>query len=295
VGRGRRPRDARSQLNPTGPASGHNAMHDIDFLPAEYRQRYARRHSKPWRLLVLGAFAVAISVAALGQHRGRVRLDGQLAEIVPQYEAVVTCSQDLKLLESRLELSRADAELFTYLRHRWPTTQVLDALLARLPEEITFEQLEIRQETPQGQMPAGPLSREQREAETERTAALPPGARQLQSLRLEYDVQRTVITVTGLTSDSASLHRYLGELGQVELFAEAELQTIERDQMSGTSKLRFSASLEVQPGYGQPGGPTQPAADPAESMDDFRTARWTGSSPGVAAAAKTLNRASRRR
>jgi len=231
-------------------------MQDIDFLPAEYRQEHAQRRSQPWRIVVVGAFAAVIAVAAFGQHQRRTRLESLDAEITPAHEAAVQGNQGLQDLKSQLELARADAELFTYLRHRWPSTRILDALLASLPDEITFEQVEIRQEAPAGRLSVGSLSREEREAEDERLAGLPPAARDLGQLREQFDVEKTVVTITGLTTDSGALHRYLGKLSRVELFRKAELDTIDSDQIGGAAKLRFSVSLVVRPGYGQAGGPT---------------------------------------
>ena len=235
-------------------------MQQIDFLPAEYRQKHARRQSKPWRILVVGVFAVAIAFAALDQHRRRALLEDQLAEIGPRYEAVVQVGQDIRELDEKLDLAGADAELFTYLRHRWPQTRILEALLGPLPDEITFEQLEIRQESPGGKRPGGPLSRTEREAEDERLASLPAAARDLERLRDEFDRLKTVVTITGMTTQSAALHCYLGELNRVDLFSKAELDTIESD--AGDPQLRFSISLVVRPGYGQPGCPSPEPADP---------------------------------
>lgn len=228
-------------------------MNEIDFLPAEYRQKRGQRHAQPWRVVVVAGFAALVAIAAFGQNRRLTNLDAQLAEVVPRYEAAAAGNEELKGLAGRIERARADAELFTYLRHRWPATQILDGLLAPLPDEIIFERLEIHDEASAGGSADERLSRADREAESERRAALPAAARDLEALRSQFDKRQTIVTIAGLTTDSAVLHRYLGELSRRGLFAKAELDAIESDPASG--KLRFRVSLAVRPGYGQPGGP----------------------------------------
>jgi len=233
-------------------------MHDIDFLPAEYRQKHAQRHAQPWRVVVVASFALVIAASAAAQHRRRSQLEERLAEILPQYDAVVASNEDLGKLHVQLQQTRAEAELYAYLGHRWPTTQILDALLAPLPDEITFQRLEIRPESPAGRPAGGPTSREDREAEAQRLATLPPAALDLEELRGRCDGKETLVTISGLTDDSGALHRYLGDLARQELFSKAELDTIESDAAAGETppRLRFRATLVVRPGYGQPGGPT---------------------------------------
>lgn len=242
-------------------------MHEIDFLPAEYRQKDAQRQSKPWRVVVVGVFVAVIGFAAAGQHRRRAMLEDELIAVGPKYEAIVKVGQEVEALQQELDLAAADAELFTYLRHRWPQTQILDALLDPLPDEIAFEQLAIHRESPGRSRSGRPLSRAEREDQAQQLASLPAAAADLARLRQQYDRLETVVTVTGVTSQSAALHRYLGDLNQVDLFSKTELDTIESE--AGTPELRFSLSLRVRPGYGQPGGP---GPDPAKRHP--RKSQW---------------------
>ena len=82
---------------------------------------------------------------------------------------------------------RAGAELYTYLRHPWPRTQLFSALLRPLPEEITFLQVQIfRQPAAGGKagniLPnagqAGNLPRDTK-AEEEKLKLLPAAGRDL--------------------------------------------------------------------------------------------------------------------
>ena len=258
-------------------------MHEIDFLPAEYRQKNAGLQSQPWRLVVLGLVGALVVAAALTQSQRRKRLETELDEITPKYDAMVACNQGLEVVQQDLDTARADAELFTYLRHRWPATRVLDVLLAPLPEQVVFEHVEIRRETPSGRHAARPVSPEDRDSEAQRLAALPAAARDLAELRGECDTVETVVTLTGTTTDSAALHCYLGQLGRIELFAKAELDTIDSELPAAAylhapsngpaivPQLRFSARLVVRPGYGLPGGPAPETCDTSEDTDQPTT------------------------
>jgi len=243
-------------------------MHDIDFLPAEYLHNHARRQWQPWRVFVVLLFSALIAAAAFGQHHRRSRLEADLAAIAPRRQAAAEQNRVLGELQSQWRVARADAELFTYLRHPWPRTRILGALLAPLPEEITFEQLEIRRQTPAGRPYVERLSRSEQEEQEAQLASQPPAARDLKQLRDQFDARQTVVTINGRSSQSAALHRYLGELGGEELFSKVELASIESEQTGADETLRFCATLVVRPGYGQADGPVNPADNrPPQAAD----------------------------
>jgi hypothetical protein len=154
--------------------------------------------------------------------------------------------------------------LITYLRHPWPRTRILAAVVAPLSADLRFEELEIRCEAPAGVRLATRLSPAAREEEERRLAALAPPARDLSRLRDQCDPAQTVVTITGLTSNSAALHEYVGALDRDDLFAEVRLESIGADP-SEPSSIRFRVSLVVRPGYGQPGGPSE--TDPRRPED----------------------------
>jgi hypothetical protein len=62
------------------------------------------------------------------------------------------------------------------------------------------------------------------------------------------------VRVTGTTTNTAALYRYLNVLGTRELFAKAEIRSIESLDVPGAATLRFQLVLAARPGYGQPGG-----------------------------------------
>lgn len=249
-------------------------MQDIDFLPVEYRQEHARRQLQPWRIVVVAAFAALLAAAAFSQYNCKQRVKQELAAILPQYEQAVSQNAKLAELQSRLQTARTYAELYTYLRHPWPRTQLLATLLAPLPEEITLGQLQIIREKPQDQTPTERRSRSERKIEQEEDETLPPAVRDLKRLRDECDEMETLVLISGTTSESGMLHRYLGELNDSELFSIAELESSESAGVGPDSTEQFRARLLVRPGYGQPGGPTGPGKKaPLRKSTDRQTGK----------------------
>ncbi len=232
-------------------------MLDIDFLPAQYHHRQARKRSKPWQAVVTLTFAAIVAVAAVGQFRQHAALRGELELLAPQYEQAAAANDRLVKLRTELKEVRAEAALLTYLRHPWPRTQLLRALLEPLPDEILLSELEI---TTGATAATGPSQRRRSRSDEEEKAlaALTPAGRDLAALREEVDAVPTVIRVRGATSDSAVLHHYLGALARSSLIQKAELESIERSEREDGRNVRFRATIIVRPGYGQPGGPTGP-------------------------------------
>lgn len=234
-------------------------MHDVDFLPIEYRQKHARRQSQPWQVLVAIAMVGLMAAAAFVQHYRRVRVESDLAVINPVYEAAVNQQARLAEAQKQLKSVEASAELYTYLHHPWPRTQLLSALVTPLPDAITLQQIQILREataTPSAvdvRPPADP------KAEEERIKTLAPAQRDLAKLRSRLDPLQTVVVLTGTATETAALHRYIADLNATEIFDKAELDSFNSIDNSKTgATVQFRAVLAVQPGYGQPRGPKGP-------------------------------------
>ena len=254
-------------------------MQDIDFLPAEFRQETANRHSHGWRAAGMFAAVALLFAVAVTQNQEYRRARGRLVTATAEYDTVVAQTRQRDELQPRWEAARADAGLFTYLRHPWPRTQILAAVLGPLPESITLDRVEIRTDVPRRANPSRALSRTQQEAEHAAGAKLPPAARDLRQLREKMDPSRTVATISGTTGRGGLVHQYLGELARSPLVAKAELDSLEsitgQPDAEGKeeTQVRFAATIVIRPGYGQPSGPTGP--DHLAQADDTRPA--TGS------------------
>jgi hypothetical protein len=234
-------------------------MNDIDFLPIEYHQKYARRQSRPWQIFVAIAIAGLVTAAALAQRYRQHRVESDQATIRPVYEMVVSQQTRLADLNKQGKSAKARAELYTYLRHPWPRTQLLSALVTPLPEPVTLQQIQIMREAKTaGAGAATPPPPTDRKAEEDRLKGLAPAARDRLTLAGRLDPLQTVVLLTGTATDVAALHRYIGDLDATRIFDKAELDFLSSAENSKAGEaIQFRAVLVVEPGYGQPGGPTE--------------------------------------
>jgi hypothetical protein len=229
-------------------------VQQIDFLPAHYHEEYARRRTQASRILVICIFAAALPTASLYQYRLRLSVDRQLAEIDQHHSESQAEALRLARLNRRLAEENAVAELAVFLKHPWPHTQILAAIIEPLPESMSLDEVIIRREKTATNGPAiqGPAT-EQAAGKIAVTTML-PAAQDLQMLKKQAE-DRLVVQLTGLTVDSRQLHYYLSSLGRHQLFSQVELDSMESEPSRGGQKsiARFEAHLVVQPGYGMPG------------------------------------------
>jgi len=256
-------------------------MQDIDFLPRQYRQQHLRRRSQPWQAVVVLAFGALMAGTGVAQHRQRARIEAELEVIEPRYQTALEQKDRLTEIQGRLADVRSEAELLAYLRHPWPRTQLLAAIVAPLPDEITLGQILIHRAASQRQSVERRTRAEVQDEQPDR-ASLPPAARDLDELRDELDGVRTVVTLSGTARQSAPLHRYLGKLTEHALIAKTRSEAIENVEGAEGPTLRFEAALLVRPGYGQPGGPTPEESEKSAPADEPTALEASASKPLVA-------------
>ena len=233
-------------------------MHNIDFLPVEYRQKHARRQSQPWQVVVAVAMVGLVAAAAMAQHYRRHAVQNDLATITPVYDDAVSQQNRLAEAQKRLKSVKACAELYTYLRHPWPRTQLLSALVAPLPETIILQQIQILREAPATRSPTEVRPPVDPKTEEERLKSLAPADRDLCKLAGRLDPLQTVVVLTGTATEIAALHHYIGDLDATDIFDKAELDCFNSiDNSKSGAVLQFRAGLDGQHGYGQPGGPSK--------------------------------------
>lgn len=230
-------------------------MKDIDFLPAKYRDQHVQRKNQLWRVAVVAAFVVLAAAGSYALHAKRTRIEVRLQEATVRYEASLRRADKMVQLAIRLGELRADADLITYLRHPWPRTQILAAVLEPLPASISLSELQVdysngaETRSSRARSSRRPGGREQEDEEK-----LLPAQRDLRRLREEKDASRCVVALHGAAREQADLHAYLGKLGLSEMFEKVELLDIETSEET-PGVFRFSVKLTVRSGYGQPGGP----------------------------------------
>lgn len=231
-------------------------MQTIDFLPQKYRDLYAVRRRHLWRLSVLMMFAVIVGGAAAIQHWMKRDARSQLARVAGPHMKAIAINQQLVKINGRLSTARHTAELVTYLRHPWPRTQLLAEIVRPLTDDITLTNIQLTAEAEANQRQPNRRAR-RRLLDEEGEAKGQPAERDLKELRDEFDNAGTTVYVSGVATNMASLHSYLGLLGVSSLFRKTELASLESMEGDFNQEAsRFRIRIVVRPGYGQPQGPT---------------------------------------
>ena len=231
----------------------HMPIPDINFLPASYRQQSVHRKANVWRLLIGGGFAAALLVSFVYQQLLYRNTRANSPTCSPRMSSAVL-SQRLAAVQADLKKATNQADLFTYLRHPWPRTQLLGAALRQLPDCVTLTEIHIAHSQLAGT--DATMSRPPNKAKDDAEAKkLDPSQRDLRRLRDESATHEATLVLSGITTDTAALERYLVALGEERLFIKVEMASLEANPEQRAGTWRFSARLGIRPGYGEPGGP----------------------------------------
>ena len=250
---------------------------DIDFLPARFREQCAQRKTRLLHAIAAGVFACALMCCALWQWQAGRTLNARLEAIAPIHERAHQRTVQLTTLKEELTKAEQRAELLTYLRHPWPKTQLVAAVIEPMPASIRLSELVVGRLEDTA---ANAVLPSQRARNANATATSGDDAKKvkqtptqadLKRLRDEFDPRVATIMMSGETTDVSQLHEYLGELGRHPLIVKAELRSIESGGRESQA-TRFRARIVVRAGYGQPLGPV-PSQQVGESMDSVQSAR----------------------
>ena len=244
-------------------------MTRIDFLPEKYHHERSAHRTRIWALALLAMFGGVIAATSLLQFKVKRSVRRQVLVVDAMYVDAESKTQRLLNLQARLKLARTTARLHLYLRHPWPCTQILAAVVEGLPDSVSISELRLAgPATKTGKPRSGGRVRPSRRhaVQQEVDSVQPPAQRDLQHLRNESGRGPTVVYLTGVTQDTSSLHQYVSEIGRLDLIAKVELGSIESiesdSEFNGTSNMqnasRFQIRLIVETGYEHPNGPRQP-------------------------------------
>ncbi len=226
-------------------------MIDIDFLPDKYRERYHVRYQRIWRITVTALFAGVVIGSATLQHWLRYDAEQRLEKITTTHVESLKINQRLSVLYRQLDARKNEAALLTYLRHRWPTTQLLQHALVPLEQGIRLDRVRVFGQVidPQAARRLGRPDRARDSSTKEREPAM---VRDLELLRGRYDSRVTILEISGVADDLAAFHRYVGKLAIAPLFQRVEITQLESKAEGGDSeRTEFRVRIEVKPGPGQ--------------------------------------------
>lgn len=226
-------------------------MKNIDFLPPRYRERHRERQAIAWEIVVVAFFGLLITACVLWQVQQRWRITSKLTGLKNQFQEAVLLQATQEQLQIRLAISSESAELYLYLEHPWPRTQVLHAIESCLPEGMLLTDIHFAYEAAAA-VPA--LD----EAELQK---LSPAKRDIARLRRESDRRIAVVKIAGTTNDDSQVYHFAHRLGQLPPLATVKLESAENQGKDTIQHTGFRLRGVLKPGYFQPGGPEPTLAE----------------------------------
>jgi len=236
-------------------------MHELDFLPAGYRESNARRFHRVWHSILASLLAACCAAATAFQLWQAHEIRQEIADIQTAYDDTAAIATRLEQARARLEVERVEARLITYLAHPWPKSQVLDAVIRPLNEAITLDEIRVFREP----LVAGGAQPRKGPAPVAAALAPTPAARgtavdrDLAQLQADFDTTRLVVHLSGVTHEGIDLYQYIAALAQNPLVEKAEVTSLEsnnKHDAPGIKSLnKFQARVSIRPGHGQPNGP----------------------------------------
>lgn len=256
----------------------------LDFLPAAYRQQSLRRRDRRWRaVLFIGGMTVLATawIYRVVDHRAAQH---SFDSLTAAHEAAVNTQRKWEAAQQRLLRLNQEADLITYLKHPWATSQTLAAIISPMPESVRLTELKISRESIGGRAAQTPAKPNPNEKPNAAASQIPPAVQDLTRLREEYDQQQVVVLLSGETLDGDALHRYIRRLASSELFAAAELSSLQRETSANNKQLprsQFQARAVVRPSIGQAGSTetAAPKTQLARSRSDTANTLATAQTP----------------
>jgi len=241
-------------------------LDQLDFLPEQYRQRGQRRRAYIWRGTVGGLFGLFFATTAFLQHNHHASVSAKLAEVEAQYTEAIAHNARFAEVQNQLRVHRTTAQLLTFLRHPWPRTQILAAVVEPLPESITLTEWHIRRDVKQQLAPPAHVPPHAQPADGKPAPAdhATRRANDFKQLLIEHGDARHVVHLTGYATEVTELHEYLARLNANRLFVKVDLNSIEHRPSDSSGDAwagmhLFTVQATLRGGHGQC-APIKPAA-----------------------------------
>lgn len=243
-------------------------MKTIEFLPPEYRHKQALHRAKLWWLTIAVLFGTGISLTAITQYGLRLQLQRQVAQFDQEFQIANIRRAELEATQKRLQDADHEVALYTYLRHPWPKSQILAAIVAPLPSGIRLTEFHTSQEVgvpgTTSNVSATTVSVDANTAAVGNSFEL-----DMKALRAASDSHPLYLTIQGTATTSDELHSYVAQLHNHRLFSKVDLQSVETLRIStGPVLMQFQVRVKLLPGLGQPGGPHEQLTSPIDEPGD---------------------------
>jgi hypothetical protein len=235
-------------------AHGQPSLLDIDFLPASYRQKCMQRRAYIWRVVAAAMILTFFTLAGLFQWNQQAQVRRELELVETQHADAMEMNAKFAEAAQELQTQQRSAELLTFLRHRWPRSQIIAAILDPMPESVRLSEWHIGHETIAATLTAQPPATPEAGAAPADKAAR--RAADLKRLLHESKTRQQFVLLSGEAGDAATLHEYLAKLGANPLFDHVDLRSLEhvlspdKEMHDTIGRVQFTARAVVRSGHG---------------------------------------------
>lgn len=225
-------------------------MSEIDFLPDDYRELLGERQARRWRKVFVMVVLAVMPSAVLVQHRTKQQVQARLDLAREALQLQAAQSSRIAQLEGLQRHVSSQAELLTFLRHPWPRTRLLRALLDPLPESLRLDKVNIEAGTTAATISSGAEQVVSPEMAPTNSSAAEGEAQDLEQLRTDVESRRWHLVISGTTTDAAALHAYLDDVAGSGLLEDARLDGVDAQSDREGHEMRFSARFLIRSALG---------------------------------------------
>src|SRR5688572_1891055 len=118
-------------------------MQTIDFLPEHYRERRKQRRVRWWWALIVCLFGGVVLATGSLQWLSVQKIKYELSRLEMQCNTFRQLDQHLLELETKVAHLSHSANLYTFLQHPWPRTQILAAVVQPVPEQMQLTSIRV--------------------------------------------------------------------------------------------------------------------------------------------------------
>lgn len=196
-------------------------MQSIDFLPEKYKQRRIRKRVGVLRVGIFSIVFLCVCGTALFQLVRLGSLKLEIARLEADYTRVTGFQKKILELESKNQTQVNQAQLLTFLRHPWPTSQIMNLVAESKTESLYLSEMRIYRQSEPNQKN---FLREEQDSDKE---ILPAAMQDLKELQQQIRDQETVIRLSGICNETTELYDYLSKLNHSSLVRRAIVDSVE--------------------------------------------------------------------
>ncbi|MFT7642491.1 MAG: Tfp pilus assembly protein PilN [Pirellulaceae bacterium] len=232
-------------------------MLNIEYLPSKYRQKHDDRKAMLSHLTVVAIVIGAIGLASVWQLAQRQRAQYRI-DVLRREQSLATDRYDrhtdLKAEHTQLQ---TPVHLYSFLKHPWPTSRILNEIVATLPDEISLTQLTLSKARNEFARTVKPKKADEMVSGGTREER---AKRDLELLESQAQASFKVVQLSGKSTSIAALHIYIAALNESRLIKSAKLESSQsRSTRNSETELIFSVSLTIEQPCGLPGALKKPA------------------------------------